>query len=83
MSAVCRDTRQPLIGRRRKRDSKKKKRGANAATRMLGAALRPDPEGWEHGTQPPAYQEYESPEPESNKNAGEGSSRLREEPSPD
>jgi hypothetical protein len=30
---------------------------------MLGAALRPDPEGWEHGTQPLPY-EVDIPEPE-------------------
>jgi hypothetical protein len=38
---------------------------------MLGAVLRPDPEGWEHGTQPPPY-EVGTPEPE---DIGEGSVR--------
>jgi hypothetical protein len=37
----------------------------------LGAALRPDPEGWEHGTQPLPYK-VDTPEPE---DIGEGSIR--------
>jgi hypothetical protein len=46
---------------------------------MLGVALRPDPESWEYGTQPPPYQEYESPEPE-NEDGDERSSDDKEYP---
>jgi hypothetical protein len=49
------------------RQKKGKKFHISAVARVLGAAQRPDPEGWEHGTQPPPYQEYESPEPKSEK----------------
>jgi hypothetical protein len=53
-----------------------KKHNANITTRILGTILRLDLEGWEYGIQLLAYQEYESLEPESDKDARERSSRL-------
>jgi hypothetical protein len=47
--------------------------------RMLGAAIRPDPEGWEHDIQLPPYKEFEFPKPE-NKNGDMRSSDSKEYP---